>query len=323
MAVDAVLIGRNEGARLVNCLSAVKGQVRRIVYVDSGSTDGSVAVAHAAGAEVVVLNMDRPFTAARARNAGLAQVRGADTPADFIQFLDGDTVMDAGWLRTALGVLTARPELALVCGRRRERFPAASLYNLLCDLEWDTPVGETRASGGDALVRRAAIEGIGGYRDDVIAAEDDEMCQRLRAAGWRLERIDAEMTLHDAAITRFAQWWRRAVRAGHGFAQVGGLHPGHFRAERRRVWLWGVVLPLIALAGLLAAAPWVAVGIALLYLASFGRVALRYRRQGLGWRAALGCAGLISLSKFSNLQGVLTYRLRRLRGDAARIIEYK
>ena len=51
--VDAVVIGRNEGARLLACLAALQGRVRRLVYVDSGSTDGSVAVATAAGAEVV------------------------------------------------------------------------------------------------------------------------------------------------------------------------------------------------------------------------------------------------------------------------------
>ena len=64
--IDAVVIGRNEGARLTACLASLEGQVRRLVYVDSGSTDGSAEAARLAGAEVVDLDMSRPFTAARA-----------------------------------------------------------------------------------------------------------------------------------------------------------------------------------------------------------------------------------------------------------------
>lgn len=71
--VAAVAIGRNEGARLVACLESMVGRVDPIIYVDSGSTDNSVAEARARGAEVVELDMSIPFTAARARNAGAAR----------------------------------------------------------------------------------------------------------------------------------------------------------------------------------------------------------------------------------------------------------
>lgn len=318
--IDAVVIGRNEGARLAACLASLQGRVRRVVYVDSGSTDGSVILAQAAGAEVVALDMARPFTAARARNAGLARL--AADPPDAVQMLDGDCAMQPGWLVTAQAFLEAHPGVAAVCGRRRERAPEATIYNRLCDLEWDTPVGEVRACGGDALVRWAAISAIGGYRDDVIAAEDDEMCQRLRKAGWQIHRLGAEMCWHDAAITRFGQWWRRSVRAGHGFAQVGALHSDHFTGERRRVLVWGLLLPALALIGL-AVAPVLVLAVAGLYLLSFVRVARRFRAVGLDWPEAAGCAGLIVLSKLPNLQGALTWLIRRARGRAATIIEYK
>lgn len=317
--IDAVVIGRNEGARLVACLQSLAGQVRRLIYVDSGSTDGSVAVAQAAGAHVVALDLAQPFTAARARNAGLA-VLAADPP-EFVQMVDGDCAVQAGWISAAADFLLTHPKAALVFGRRRERFPDASIYNLLCDHEWNTPLGQAPACGGDLLIRWAAVDQVGGYRGDVIAAEDDEMCQRLRGFGWQLWRIDAEMTLHDAAILRFGQWWRRAVRAGHGFAQVGALHPVHFVAARRRVWLWGALLPLVFVAGLWWW-PLSLVAVAL-YVASFLRGVLRFARQGFGLGQASKASALITLSKFPNLQGVLTYLWRRRQGAAARIIEYK
>ena len=220
--IDAVVIGRNEGARLVACLGSVRGQVRRLVYVDSGSTDASVAAARAAGAHVVALDMTLPFTAARARNAGLTVL--AEAPPDYVQLIDGDCVLDPGWIAAALAAFDRHPRAVVVCGRRRERFPEASVYNRLADLEWDTPVGQARACGGDALMRFAPVMTVGGFRDDLIAGEEPELCLRLARAGGEVWRIDAEMTLHDANLLRFGQWWRRMVRAGHAFAEGAALH---------------------------------------------------------------------------------------------------
>lgn len=321
-SVDAVVIGRNEGERLRACIAALQPQVRRIVYVDSGSTDGSPALVAALGVEVVLLDSDVPFTAARARNAGIAALFGhADRP-EFVQLVDGDCALRERWIETARAFLHADPKAALVFGRLRERFPQASIYNRLCDWEWNTPIGPARASGGNVLIRAAALQAVGGYRDEVIAAEDDEMCQRLLHQGWTLWRIAAEMAWHDAAILRFGQWWRRAVRAGHGFAQVGALHPGHFVAARRRVWVWGAMLPVLLLVGVLIA-PALAVGVAVLFALSLSRVAWRFRKGGMSGFDALKGAVLVTLSKVPNLVGVVTWLWRRQCGSAARIIEYK
>ena len=214
MRVGFVAIGRNEGGRLETCLSSARAQRLAMVYVDSGSTDGSVTLARSLGADVVELDLSIPFTAARARNEGAARLVANHPEIDFIQFVDGDCELNATWITTALIEMTAKPQAAVICGRRRERFPDATVYNKLCDLEWNTPIGKAKSSGGDALIRRSAFEQVGGYNPSVIAGEEPEMCVRLRAAGWEIWRVDAEMTLHDAAMTRFGQWWKRNVRAG-------------------------------------------------------------------------------------------------------------
>ena len=84
------------------------------------------------------------------------------------------------------------------------------------------------------MVRASVFADLGGFDPTVIAAEDDEFCTRMRKAGWTLERLPEDMTRHDAAMLRFGQWWQRAVRTGHGFAQVGHLHPEYFVKERKR-----------------------------------------------------------------------------------------
>lgn len=321
---DAVAIGRNEGRRLADCLASLtKSGVRRIFYVDSGSTDGSVAAAEAMGAHVVLLDMDQPFTAARARNAGLAAVMEQPDPPEFVHFIDGDCVMQADWLPKARDFLERDREVVVVCGRRRERHPHASVYNRLCDREWDTPVGEARACGGDALMRAAAVVAAGGYRADLIAGEEPELCVRLRQAGGRIYRLDAEMTLHDAAMMRFGQWWRRSQRAGHAFAEGAALHGRppelHWVAETRRALIWGAALPaMIVLC--LPFFPSISVALALIYPAQLLRLAAR---GGLSRREAWQDALFSVLGKFAEARGALGYYADRLRGRRAGLIEYK
>ena len=313
--LGAVVIGRNEGARLVACLESLAPGVQPLVYVDSGSTDGSVAAAEAAGAVVVVLDPTVPFTAARARNAGFARLMDEGAP-EFVQFVDGDCRLQPGWLAAALAFLAAHPGVAVVCGRRRETHPEASVWNRLCDAEWNTPTGEAKACGGDALMRTAALRQVGGYDPALIAGEEPELCLRLRAAGWKIWRLDAEMTLHDAAMHRIGQWWKRTRRAGFAFAEGAAMHGApperHWVAETRRALVWGLGLPLAGLLGMVVT-PWAA-----LVFAAYPVQVLRLWRRLGGERAFF-----VTLGKLPEATGVVQFWLNRLTHRRAALIEYK
>lgn len=317
--VDAVAIGRNEGARLIACLDSLRAAgFREIVYVDSGSTDDSIAEARARGVSVVQLDMSQPFTAARARNAGADALAGGDQAPDYIQFIDGDCALDAGWLPLARDFLDANPVVGVACGRRREIAPGASVYNRLIDQEWDTPIGQTRSCGGDALMRTRAFVEAGGFDPRLIAGEEPELCVRLRQAGWQIWRLDAEMTRHDAAIHRFGQWWRRSRRAGHAYAQGAALHGApperHNVAQTRRALIWGLIIPLIALLGTVLVDP-VFLLVLLAWPAQILRLSLR--------EGDLTRATFLTLGKIPEALGVLEYWFRRWTGRDGRLIEYK
>lgn len=330
--IGIVAIGRNEGARLKDCLRSVVG-VGPVVFVDSGSSDGSQDFARSIGVEVVTLAVPPNFTAARARNAG-AQALFAKAPeTELIQFVDGDCEVQPGWLAAGSAALAADPGLALVFGRRRERFPERSVYNAIADDEWNVPVGEVGACGGDILIRRSAYEQCGGYPDEMIAGEEPDMSMRLQAQGWRLARIDAEMTLHDAAMLHFGQWWTRARRAGHAFAELAYRHPKQhwpdWSAITRRILLWGGFVPgLVAIGilfGLLASYRWF--GLPLLIVAGWSANVMRlYRRRlrdGLPARIAQASALLLMVGKLPEMMGLVGFHLTRLRGGRASLIEYK
>lgn len=320
--IGCVAIGRNEGDRLKRCLAALEREAPPIVYVDSGSTDASLAAAQAAGADIVRLESDRPFTAARARNAGFERLVSARPDTELVFFIDGDCEIAPGFLAAAQARLAERADIVVVTGRVRERARDASIYNRLCDMEWAGPAGEIRAAGGIFLIRRAAFEAVGGFNAAIIAAEDDELCIRLRARGGKILRIAEDMCFHDAAMTKFSQWWRRALRAGHAFAQVGALHRGYFSAERWRAYAFGLALP----AAMLAAAP-VTKGISLLgaglYPLSYWRTRRNLVRAGAEARDAGLHAAFLTLAKFPNLLGILDYWRKRLSGRPIGIVEYK
>ncbi|MHC8339811.1 glycosyltransferase family A protein [Pseudomonas sp. HLT2-19-2] len=321
--MGVVVIGRNEGPRLERCLASLVGAAQKVVYVDSGSTDGSVQIALALGVAVVELDMTIPFTAARARNEGFACVQRLLPAMRYVQFVDGDCEVVGGWLPQAQAFLDTHPDVAVVCGRRRERFPQHSVYNLLCDLEWDTPVGEARACGGDAMMRADAFAEASGFRPDLIAGEEPELCIRLRGNGWKVWRLGEEMTLHDATMTRFGQWWQRTLRGGYAYAEGAFLHGAapeqHWLRESRRAWFWGLGVPLATVIASLMLG-WFGLLLLLVYPLQVVRLARRGDRSTReNWLRAF----FLVLGKFPELLGQVKFLLNRFGAGKTALIEYK
>ena len=331
--IGVVAIGRNEGDRLRLCLESVRGIADAVVYVDSGSTDGSVEMARSLGVEVVELDTSVPFTAARARNAGFERLESLWPDCRYVQFVDGDCQVDPNWLTIARDELDRRQDVVVVCGRRREREPDASIYNHLCDLEWDTPIGEAGACGGDAMMRVESFKAVGGFNPVVIAGEEPELCVRLRTNGGKIMRLDAEMTLHDAAMTRFSQWWKRAVRAGHAYAQGAAMHgrgaTRHCMREVRSILSAGLVLPVVIIGAVLAGwagvpGMWLMAGVlAGGYPVLFLRIYLSQRRLGRVKKVAGLYSFFCVLCKLPQTEGVIRYWANRLLKRRHTLIEYK
>ncbi len=321
--VAVVVIGRNEGERLKRCLTSVRELAHTVVYVDSGSTDGSVDAAQRLGAVAVPLDLSVPFTAARARNVGFAAVLELDPDVELVQFLDGDTEVSASWIPRAARFMADNPDAAAVFGRRRERHPEASIYNQLCDVEWSVPPGVAKYCGGDVMIRRDAFEGVDGYTDRLIAGEEPDLCVRLRRNQWTIHCIDAEMTLHDASMLAFGQWWRRTTRSGFAFAQGAHMHGAaperHWVRETWRIWIWGLLIPLAAVALSAVVGP---IGLSLLgiYPAQIVRVYFKYQGpSNVRWIRAI----FYTLARFPEMIGLAKFHTLRLLGRQATIIEYK
>ena len=316
-STGVVAIGRNEGERLQRCLRSIP-QRYPIVYVDSGSTDNSVDFAKSVGAFVVTLDTDKPFSAARARNEGAEALLQTAPGVSFIQFVDGDCEFEQGWIESAVKFLQDHPRVAVACGRRRERFPQNSFYNALADREWDTPIGEAEACGGDALYKREAFVEVDGFDSAMIAGEEPELCSRLRAKNWQVWRIDAPMTVHDADMHSFRPWWLRAVRSGFGYAQAyarGSLNGSRlYKRELKRALFWSVGVSGISVVASMFLGPLALFLAPLAWGAQWARLSLsRGPRE----------AALLVVGKFAEAIGAGRFVMERLQGRASGAIFYK
>jgi glycosyltransferase involved in cell wall biosynthesis len=326
-SLSVVVIGRNEGSRLNRCLGSVQrirgwqGRVQ-IIYVDSGSTDGSCAVARAMGCDVIELHSERP-SAAMGRNAGW---RAAHAP--LVLFLDGDTILDPDFPAAALRALE-RSKAAVVFGRRREIAPQASAFNRVLDLDWISAPGIAEYCGGDAMMRRVSLEAVNGYDDTLIAGEEPDMCRRMRGLGFTILHIDSPMTGHDLAMYSCRQYWRRAVRTGHAYAEVSAryantdlpLWSAESRANIRRGIFWAA-LWVLAFGSAVALANPVPVLAATALLLSV-RTARKFTWKSPDRRTLL-LYGLHShLQQLPILIGQYSYWRNRKSGQRRRLIEYK
>jgi glycosyltransferase involved in cell wall biosynthesis len=327
-AISIVVIGRNEGERLARCLKSLKQirrvEVREVIYVDSASTDGSPLLAARLGANTLAVHSDRP-TAALGRNAGWRCAT-----ADLILFLDGDTVLHPDFLRVAAEALSGSATLACVWGHRREINSERSVYSRVLDLDWIYAPGLVEFCGGDALFRRDALVESGGFDEGLIAGEEPELCRRLRALGYGILHIDVPMTGHDLQITRWIQYWRRATRAGHAYAEVserfrGSADPFWTLDRRRNIMRGGFWLTSLTLAlgasiryGVLPLLGWSAI-LTLMTL----RTAWKARwKSNDRWAVIL--YGLHShLQQVPILVGQLQYEMTKGRRSARKLIEYK
>lgn len=231
--LSVVVIGLNEEARLKSSLESVftcrpKGYNLEVLYVDSGSTDRSIEIAsRIQGIKVLHLNNAHP-SAAKARNEGLRGLRGC-----YVQLVDGDSIVQPGWMDAALAVLERTPEIACVFGQCIEMFPEQSIYMKLCGLDWYIPPGDHRLCGGNAMWRMSIIAAHGFFDETLRLGEEPDLCYRVRQQGGRIVCIDAPMVTHDLGMHRFGQYWRRAETSGKGYIRVAS----RYWRNTEKLWL--------------------------------------------------------------------------------------
>lgn len=321
--VGVVVIGRNEAARLQSTLRAVMSAEVPLIYIDSRSQDDSVKLARNLGVEVIVLSEDKPVNASRARNEGAKVLMAKFPQLRYLQFMDGDTTLESGWLSAAFMDLDANSEVAFVCGQLREKDREENIYRRLCDMEWRweaTENAEPSHLGGMGMMRISVYLSSGGYDETLIAGADPELYARLAKAGWALHVLSLIMGIHDSGMQSFRQWWIRSVKTGFGFAN--GLATGAWGRERRSAILWGGGLPLVSIVGTIVVTGWLLLLLLMYPLNSYRIWASSVKRefsQNDRWLYAYSCM----VSKIPQFIGIVKYYWRSHTRQTVSVIQYK
>lgn len=315
--IGIVVIGRNEGTRLIKCFYSVLKANVPIIYVDSQSSDNSVAEAKKLNITTVTLNISKPLSAARARNEGFAKLTQYYPDIQYVHFIDGDCELSDDWLNSAVAVLDKQQQIAVVCGRLHEKYRNRSIYTRLADMDWYRNPGFIDACGGIATYRRSVFEQLKGFDAALIAGEEPELCARIRGKGWKILCVEDDMGTHDSAMVHFSQWWTRCVKVGFGYKS--GVEWSGWERQYKSTLVWGGLVPIIILLNLL----WTNYGLLLIAIYPIQVLRIFLKNKDLeaydNFIYSLFCV----LAKFPQMQGVMEYFLSKIIKRKQTIIDYK
>ena len=319
--IGIVIIGRNEGDRLRASLDSALTTKFTVVYIDSGSNDSSIQIARAKNIPTLELQNNEPFTAARARNSGFKFIKELYPNIKYVQFLDGDCQLIEGWIPQGVSYLKKHWEIAIVTGDLHEMEAKETIYNNLCELEWRKDPGEIKACGGNFLIKSEPFQKLGGFKSNIIAAEEEEFCSRLRREGWKIYHLCHPMAIHNASMHHISEWFHRSVRTGYAFAQSLYENIEPHTKEYYSTLFWGLLFPI----GVVLC--WYVYGshaLDLLFL--YPVLAFKiYWKKRKTWteRESIIYSIFCVIGKFPNVIGLLKYHLDRLRGKFRGTMDYK
>lgn len=317
--VGIVVIGRNEGVRLVRCLTSCIDKTIHLIYVDSGSTDESVSIAEGLDINVEVLDTSLPFTAARARNEGFDILTNGNPEIKFVHFIDGDCELDDEWLAHATATLSENEDVALIHGRLREKDIEKSIYTKLADISWYREPGMNREFGGIFTIRCDVFKYLNGFDSKLIAGEEPELFQRLLNQGYQTLCIDHTMGTHDFGVSSFYEWWSRTVRTGFAYANVEKWNG--WKGQQLKTFLWATFFPIIIVLSVLKM-PYYGWACLLIYPIQMVRIFLKLNIP-YGKSDRLLYAGFCVIDKFPQMFGVIKYHYVNGFDKEQKIIEYK
>lgn len=317
--VGVVIIGRNEGERLILCLESVLLAKVPCVYVDSQSKDKSVYESEQRQIRTVVLDHSAPINASRARNTGFDVLIEENPELEYVHFIDADCELDKDWLKYAIEELESSEDVAIVCGRLHEKYKYKNIYTRLCDMDWYIPPGEILACGGIFTMRRSVFNKMKGFNESLIAGADPELCFRVREAEYKIICLPVDMGTHDSNMKFFSQNWKRSIKTGYAYMSrmlLGGKSQPVISA-----FIWGIVLPIFILLSIFIDIYFVL--LSLVYPVQVLRIYLRSARQPFPAYSRVLYSIFCVLGKFSEFIGIMKFIFNVVLRLDQRIIEYK
>ena len=222
--VSFVVPTRNSARTISACVMSLRNQAYdnvEIVVVDNESTDDTAQRALAAGADRVIIA--GPERCAQ-RNRGARESTGA-----FVVFIDSDMVMEPAIAAQIVDAFESHPHLgALIIP---EQSFGDGFWTKCRVLEKSLYVGNESVEAARAF-RREVFDAVGGWNENLTAAEDWDLDDRIRAAGTQVGRINA-FIWHDEGKLRLRGTFGKKRYYGQWIAAYLDAHDDGSRRIRR------------------------------------------------------------------------------------------
>jgi len=319
--IGVVVIGRNEGSRLILCLDSILKVNVPCVYIDSQSTDSSIHEAEKRNIKNLVLDKSAPVNASRARNTGFKLLIENYSTIEYVHFIDADCELHSDWLKHAVAALDEVDNRAVVCGRLHEKDKDKNIYTRLCDIDWYVPPGDINACGGISTIKRQVFEEMQGFDESLIAGADPELYFRISQAGYDLYCLSVDMGTHDSNMQHFSQYWNRSVKTGYGYAH-NKYQWGGWDRQYKSAMVWGGAIPSVILLGVLSGYFYTVLAL-IVYPLQIIRIFLQPFKMNLKNKDKLIYASFCVLGKFSEFRGIIRYYWVSFLKKEQSIIEYK
>lgn len=187
MKISVIIPVYNAEKTILETIQSVQNQTFsdfELIIIDDGSTDQSLALVQSINDERVKVYSHQNGGVSRARNLGIAKAQG-----EFIAFLDNDDLWSANKLELQLQALQNNPEAGVAYSWNcyidesgSSNF-AARPFHFQGNVYGDLLLSNFLLNGSNPLVRREAIEAVGGFNPDLSAVADWDFYLRL-AAQW-------------------------------------------------------------------------------------------------------------------------------------------
>jgi glycosyltransferase involved in cell wall biosynthesis len=306
--LSVVIKSFNEEAHIEECLRSIFAGCAElsfeIILADARSTDRTVEIAKRFPITIVQLAHDRNRSCGAGGQLGYQFACGG-----FILLMDGDMVLNEGFVSAGVAVLDREQDLAAVAGTSEEQ--SNGLEYRLRRARPDA-IGYQECLNGSALYRASAIRSIGYFTNrNLHCREEWELGKRLSARGWRLRRIPVPAYTHYGHADPPFQFLRNrwATKYVYGYGELIRASRGQpyfwqaVRTARKLLVLisaWLAVVALIATDNIIPGGRWIGCALALLVV-----LLAIIRKRGVQ-------AGLYSLCSWNlHAAGLLMGLLRR------------
>ena len=241
--IAVIIPVKNDACRLRVLLESLSKQTvaHQIIVVDNGSSDASAVVARDFGASV--------FDGVGLKVGALRNLGVRQTSKELIAFCDSDHEVPEDWLYQGLGVLAESPEI-VACGSHYLPPPNGTWVQRVWAIH--RLRGSVRMESADWLgsgnlfVTRDAFEKVSGFREDLIAAEDVDLCHRLVQASGRIVSDRKIRSVHHGEPKTLADFVRKEYWRGSSGLRAWVSQGFPLRDLASFIWpVWHLVFGLL------------------------------------------------------------------------------